>query len=234
MDALKRKAKETLEDIKRAENRQKDLLRYLRLAKERADLAEEEANSLKVKIKEKKEELENTNKEAADKQQGHLAKEDEAEESEKLRKSLESKEFEVGDQLVMLEIKCKDAKKHANEQEKKLSDAKVRYSSMKAELSEHLARLNIAESKIVKLSEESDSDTVRVINLELKHRRYAKREEYFEDKIETTEQQIRNLGIEAANNDADAKLLAVQRDKLKSKDSLNVFPCTCTAVAVET
>ena len=217
MDALKRKAKETLEDIQRAENRQKDLLRYLRLARERADLAEEEAESLQSKIKEKREELEIMQRDTAEIVQGHAVKEEEAEESEKIRKGLESKEFEVDDQLVMLEIKCGDAKKRADEQEEKLGDAKVRYSSMKAELSELLARLNIAESKIVKLSEEADSDNVRVINLELKHRRYSKREDYFEDKIETTEQQIRNLETEAVGNEAETKMLETQRNKLKSK-----------------
>ena len=217
MDALKRKSKETLDDIQRAENRQKDLMRYLRLARERADLAEDEREALKEKIKAKREELENTQRDVTEKQQCHIAKEKEAEESEMIRKALETKEFEVGDKLVMLEIKCRDAKKHADEQEEKLSDAKVRCSTMKADLSELLARLNTAESKIVKLSEESDSDTVRLINLEIKHRRYNKREEYFEDRIETTEQQIRNLETEAVSNEAEAKVLVIQRDKLKSK-----------------
>lgn len=217
MDALKRKAKETLGDIQRAENKHKDLVRYLRLARERADLAEEEAESLKEKIKSKREELKEVQKDVAEKEQCHVAKEEEAEESETTRKALEAKEFDVGDELVMLERKCSEAKKHADEKEDKLNEAKIRYSTMKANLSELLARLNAAESKIVKLSEESDSDTVRLINLEIKHRRYDKREEYFEDKIETNEQQIRNLEIEAVKNEAETKLLEVQRDKVKSQ-----------------
>lgn len=51
MDVLKIKAKETICDIERAETKRKNLLRYLRLAKERADLADEERDSLKEKIK---------------------------------------------------------------------------------------------------------------------------------------------------------------------------------------
>ena len=222
MDVLKIKAKETLGDIERAETKRKNLLRYLRLAKERADLAEEERDTLKEKIKNKKEELENLNKETAEKDGDRVAKEEEAEESEKARKALEAKEFEVGDELVMLEIKCRDTKKSADEKEDKLAEAKVRHSSMKAELSELLARLNEAESKIVKLSEETDSDTIRVINLEIKHRRYAQREEYFEDKVETIEQQIRNLEFEAGRNEAEVKLLVVQRDRLKCKCHLKL------------
>ena len=222
MDVLKIKAKETLGDIERAETKGKNLSRYLRLAKERADLAEEERDTLKEKIKNKKEELENLNKETAEKDGDRVAKEEEAEESEKARKALEAKEFEVGDELVMLEIKCRDTKKSADEKEHKLAEAKVRHSSMKAELSELLARLNEAESKIVKLSEETDSDTIRVINLEIKHRRYAQREEYFEDKVETIEQQIRNLEFEAGRNEAEVKLLVVQRDRLKCKCHLKL------------
>ena len=120
MDVLKIKAKETLCDIERAETKRKNLLRYLRLAKERADLAEEERDSLKEKIKNKKEELENLNKETGEKDGDRVAKEEEAEESEKARKALEAKEFEVGDGLVMLEMKCRDTKKSADEKEEKL------------------------------------------------------------------------------------------------------------------
>lgn len=228
MDALKRKAVETLQDIQRVENRHKDLMRYLRQARERADLAEDEVGTLKQKIKERKEDLDNSFKEIKDKEQGHHAKEEIAEESEKIRKSLESQEFEVSDVLVMLDIKVRDKKKRADESEERLAEGKTRYSSMKADLSELLARLNTAESRICKLSEDSDSDTVRLINLEKKHKRYAKREEYFEDKIETTEQQIRNLVTEAISNEAEAKMLAVQKEKLKSKSL--VLQCTSSPI----
>ncbi|XP_058956882.1 tropomyosin beta chain [Pocillopora verrucosa] len=217
MDALKRKAKETQEDIKRAENKYKDLIRLLRQAEERASLADDEVAVLKQRIQNKKEELANSYRQLKEKQQGHQATEEIAEESEKIRKSLESKEFEVSDVLVMLEIKVRDKKRQADEAEERLAEAKVRYSCMKSELSELLARLNTAESKIVKLSEESDSTTVRLINLESKHRRYSKREEYFEDKVETTEQQIRNLETEAIANEAEIKILVVQRDRLKQQ-----------------
>lgn len=217
MDALKRKAKETQEDIKRAENKYKDLIRLLRQAEERASLADDEVEVLKQRIQNKKEELANSYRQLKEKQQGHQATEEIAEESEKIRKSLESKEFEVSDVLVMLEIKVRDKKRQADEAEERLAEAKVRYSCMKSELSELLARLNTAESKIVKLSEESDSTTVRLINLESKHRRYSKREEYFEDKVETTEQQIRNLETEAIANEAEIKILVVQRDRLKQQ-----------------
>ena len=220
MDALKRKAKETQEDIKRAENKYKDLIRLLRQAEERASLADDEVEVLKQRIQNKKEELANSYRQLKEKQQGHQATEEIAEESEKIRKSLESKEFEVSDVLVMLEIKVRDKKRQADEAEEHLAEAKVRYSCMKSELSELLARLNTAESKIVKLSEESDSTTVRLINLESKHRRYSKREEYFEDKVETTEQQIRNLETEAIANEAEIKILVVQRDRLKRKNHI--------------
>lgn len=220
MDALKRKAKETQEDIKRAENKYKDLIRLLRQAEERASLADDEVELLKQRIQNKKEELANSYRQLKEKQQGHQATEEIAEESEKIRKSLESKEFEVSDVLVMLEIKVRDKKRQADEAEERLAEAKVRYSCMKSELSELLARLNTAESKIVKLSEESDSTTVRLINLESKHRRYSKREEYFEDKVETTEQQIRNLETEAIANEAEIKILVVQRDRLKRKNHI--------------
>lgn len=220
MDALKRKAKETQEDIKRAENKYKDLIRLLRQAEERASLADDEVEVLKQRIQNKKEELANSYRQLKEKQQGHQATEEIAEESEKIRKSLESKEFEVSDVLVMLEIKVRDKKRQADEAEERLAEAKVRYSCMKSELSELLARLNTAESKIVKLSEESDSTTVRLINLESKHRRYSKREEYFEDKVETTEQQIRNLETEAIANEAEIKILVVQRDRLKRKNHI--------------
>lgn len=220
MDALKRKAKETQEDIKRAENKYKDLIRLLRQAEERASLADDEVAVLKQRIQNKKEELANSYRQLKEKQQGHQATEEIAEESEKIRKSLESKEFEVSDVLVMLEIKVRDKKRQADEAEERLAEAKVRYSCMKSELSELLARLNTAESKIVKLSEESDSTTVRLINLESKHRRYSKREEYFEDKVETTEQQIRNLETEAIANEAEIKILVVQRDRLKRKNHI--------------
>lgn len=220
MDALKRKAKETQEDIKRAENKYKDLIRLLRQAEERASLADDEVEVLKKRIQNKKEELANSYRQLKEKQQGHQATEEIAEESEKIRKSLESKEFEVSDVLVMLEIKVRDKKRQADEAEERLAEAKVRYSCMKSELSELLARLNTAESKIVKLSEESDSTTVRLINLESKHRRYSKREEYFEDKVETTEQQIRNLETEAIANEAEIKILVVQRDRLKRKNHI--------------
>ena len=218
MDALKRKAKETMEDTQRAENKHKDLMRYLRQARERADLAKDEKEALKQRIQEKKEELANSYRQIQEKQQGHRATEEIAEESEKIRKSLESKEFEVSDVLVMLEIKVRDKKRQADEAEERLAEAKVRHSSMKCELSELLARLNAAESKIVKLSEESDSTTVRLINLELKHRRYTKREEYFEDEVETKEQQIRNYETEAIANEAEIKVLLVARDRLKRKN----------------
>lgn len=66
-------------------------------------------------------------------------------------------------------------------------EVKVRYSCMKFELSEFFVRLNIVEFKIVKFSEEFDFIIVRFINLELKYRRYFKREEYFEDKVEIIE-----------------------------------------------
>jgi len=217
MDALKRKVKETIEDTERAENRHKYLIRHLRQAKERADLADEEVEALKQRIKERKEDLNNSYKIIQDKQEHHQAKEQMAEESEEIRKNLESKEFEVGDQLVVLEARVRDKKRIADEAEQRLAEAKVRYNTIKSDLSEHLARLNTAESKICKLSEDSDSDTVRIINLEIKHRRYDKREEYFEDKIETMEQQIRNLETGAIGNEAEAKLLVTQRDKLKSK-----------------
>lgn len=220
MDALKRKAKETQEDVKRAENKYKDLIRLLRQAEERASLADDEVEVLKQRIQNKKEELANSYRQLKEKQQGHQATEEIAEESEKIRKSLESKEFEVSDVLVMLEIKVRDKKRQADEAEERLAEAKVRYSCMKSELSELLARLNTAESKIVKLSEESDSTTVRLINLESKHRRYSKREEYFEDKVETTEQQIRNLETEAIANEAEIKILVVQRDRLKRKNHI--------------
>ena len=220
MDALKRKAKETQEDIKRAENKYKDLIRLLRQAEERASLADDEVAVLKQRIQNKKEELANSYRQLKEKQQGHQATEEIAEESEKIRKSLESKEFEVSDVLVMLEIKVRDKKRQADEAEERLAEAKVRYSCMKSELSELLARLNTAESKIVKLSEESDSTTVRLINLESKHRRYSKREEYFEDKVETTQQQIRNLETEAIANEAEIKILVVQRDRLKRKNHI--------------
>lgn len=220
MDALKRKAKETQEDIKRAENKYKDLIRLLRQAEERASLADDEVEVLKQRIQNKKEELANSYRQLKEKQQGHQATEEIAEESEKIRKSLESKEFEVSDVLVMLEIKVRDKKRQADEAEERLAEAKVRYNCMKSELSELLARLNTAESKIVKLSEESDSTTVRLINLESKHRRYSKREEYFEDKVETTEQQIRNLETEAIANEAEIKILVVQRDRLKRKNHI--------------
>lgn len=220
MDALKRKAKETQEDIKQAENKYKDLIRLLRQAEERASLADDEVEVLKQRIQNKKEELANSYRQLKEKQQGHQATEEIAEESEKIRKSLESKEFEVSDVLVMLEIKVRDKKRQADEAEERLAEAKVRYSCMKSELSELLARLNTAESKIVKLSEESDSTTVRLINLESKHRRYSKREEYFEDKVETTEQQIRNLETEAIANEAEIKILVVQRDRLKRKNHI--------------
>ena len=220
MDALKRKAKETQEDIKRAENKYKDLIRLLRQAEERASLADDEVEVLKQRIQNKKEELANSYRQLKEKQQGHQATEEIAEESEKIRKSLESKEFEVSDVLVMLEIKVRDKKRQADEAEERLAEAKVRYSCMKSELSELLARLNTAESKIVKLSEESDSTTVRLINLESKHRRYSKREDYFEDKVETTEQQIRNLETEAIANEAEIKILVVQRDRLKRKNHI--------------
>lgn len=220
MDALKRKAKETQEDIKRAENKYKDLIRLLRQAEERASLADDEVEVLKQRIQNKKEELANSYRQLKEKQQGHQATEEIAEESEKIRKSLESKEFEVSDVLVMLEIKVRDKKRQADEAEERLAEAKVRYSCMKSELSELLARLNTAESKIVKLSEESDSTTLRLINLESKHRRYSKREEYFEDKVETTEQQIRNLETEAIANEAEIKILVVQRDRLKRKNHI--------------
>ena len=54
MDALKRKVKETMEDTERTENRYKNLIRHLRQAKERADLADEEVEALKQRIKERK------------------------------------------------------------------------------------------------------------------------------------------------------------------------------------
>lgn len=206
-----------MEDTERTENRYKNLIRHLRQAKERADLADEEVEALKQRIKERKEDLDNSYRMIQDKQHHHQSKEQMAEESEEIRKNLESKEFEVGDQLVVLEAKVRDKKKLADEVEQRLAEAKVRYNSIKSDLSEHLARLNTAESKICKLSEDSDSDTVRIINLEIKHRRYAKREEFFEDKIETLEQQIRNLETEAIGNEAEAKGLVTQRDKLKSK-----------------
>ena len=85
MDVLKIKAKETICDIERAETKRKNLLRYLRLAKERADLADEERDSLKEKIKNKKEELENLNKETAEKDGDRVAKEEEAEESARMK-----------------------------------------------------------------------------------------------------------------------------------------------------
>ena len=75
MDALKRKVKETIEDTERAENRYKYLLRHLRQAKERADLADEEVEALKQRIKERKEDLNNSYGMIQDKQQHHQTKE---------------------------------------------------------------------------------------------------------------------------------------------------------------
>lgn len=66
-------------------------------------------------------------------------------------------------------------------------EVKVRYNFIKFDLSEYLVRLNIVEFKICKLSEDFDFDIVRIINLEIKYRRYVKREEFFEDKIEILE-----------------------------------------------
>ena len=229
MDALKRKAKETLEDIKRAENRHKDLIRYLGHAEGRAEMAEDEVRGLQDKISEKKKELESVSAAVKEKELGHSAKEEEAEESEKIRKALEAKGFEVDDQLVMLEIKVRDAKRQADEKEAKLEEAKVRCSTIQAELSELLARLNTAESKIVKLSEESDCDLVKLIKLERRHRKYDQRQEQFEDEIETREQQITNLEIECATYQAGAKILVSQRDKLKS-ECLKKIPGNCIEV----
>lgn len=226
MDALKRKVKETMEDIQRAENRHKDLIRHLRQATKRAELAVEEKEALEQRVKERKQDLENSCKKCQEVLEDCQAKDQMAGESEEIRKNLESKELEVCDQLVMLEAKVRDKKRYADEAEQRLTEAKVRYNTIKSDLSELLARLNTAESKICKLHEDSDSDTVRLINLEIKHRRYDKREEYFEDKIETMEQQIRNLETEAVENEAEAKLLQTQQDKLKSK-SLLLHVHTC-------
>ena len=222
MDALKRKAKATLEDIKHAENKQKDLTRHVRMARERADLAEFEVENLEARIKLKKQELENCCKKVEDEERCHRAKEEVAEESEKERKLLEGKGFDLDDELAVLAIKLRDAREKADEVEDRVSESKGKYSCLKSDLSELLARLNVAESKICRLSEDADSDTVRLINLEIKHKRYGQRSEYFEDKIEMIEEQVKNLTVEASSNEADIKLLVVQRDKLKGKEEKEV------------
>lgn len=217
MDALKRKAKETLDDIKRAENKYKDLTRYLRLVKERAELAEEEAGVLKAKIAAKREELESFGGVLKEKQIQHAAKEEEMDESEKMRKTLEAKEFETDDQLVGLELKVRNEKKMADELEDKLAEAKVVHNSMKGELSELLARLNTAESKIVKLSEEADGNLVKLINLERRHVLYDQRQDWFEDRVEMKEREISHLKAETEANLAEVKGLEGQRNKLKTQ-----------------
>ena len=109
-----------------AENYHKDLTRIIRREEERATQAELEAKSLRTRIKLINKNIEKCSEQLAEKGAQLHAKEEEADESEKLRKALEVKEYENTDDIAIHEMKVAEANRRAAESGKKHNDAVVR------------------------------------------------------------------------------------------------------------
>ena len=206
-------------DIENADEKYKVIRRELKLATERADQSEAEAEGLKRKKKVNIENLEKTEEAFEIKILRIKAQEEVSDDSEKERKVLEQAEYDHNDQLAVLSVKVIQAKKHADEVEQKLKEAVERLKVVQKENSKALNRVNTADSKIAYLEEECDIGMRTLMKKEWQEQGHIRKEDIYEDKIEFLETKYRHTVVRADDLDQDARVLETQKEKLKGETS---------------
>jgi len=202
-------------DIEYADEKYKAIRRELKLATERADQSEAEAECLKKKKQACIEELEKTEEEYEVKLLRIKAQEEVADDSEKERKVLEQNEYDHSDQIAVLSMRVMQAKKHADEVEQKLKEAVKRLKLMQKDNNNALNRIKSANSKIEYLTEECDIGMRKLIKQEWQEQNHIRKQDIYEDKIESLETEYRHAVIRAQDLEQDAKALQMQVEKMK-------------------
>ena len=219
MEVLKKRVMQMRLDIENADEKYKVIRRELKLATERADQSEAEAEGLKRKKKVNIENLEKTEEAFEIKILRIKAQEEVSDDSEKERKVLEQAEYDHNDQLAVLSVKVIQAKKHADEVEQKLKEAVERLKVVQKENSKALNRVNTADSKIAYLEEECDIGMRTLMKKEWQEQGHIRKEDIYEDKIEFLETKYRHTVVRADDLDQDARVLETQKEKLKGETS---------------
>lgn len=217
MEGLKRKVLQTRQEIEKAEIKEKYFRKLLRRQGERAILAEMEASGLKHCIKEIEEKIAKLNDKTYQLSLGLHAKNLEADDSEKDRKTMENKEYDHSDQISLLEDRVADVVRTMEEKEIKLEEAKSRLNESKASLTAATQRAEENEKKIGQLEEEVHSTCKSLYTLERKTERRFKKTDYMADKIEDLDIRRRNAILRTDDSQRDAKQLQTQADKLSGK-----------------
>lgn len=217
MESLKRKVLQTRQEIEKADIKEKYFRKLLRRQGERATLAEMEADGLKHRIKEMEGQIAKINDKTYQISLGVQAKNLEADDSEKDRKGMESKEFEHSDQIALLEDRVADVVRVVEEKEIKLEEAKFRFNESKANLEAAIGRAETNENKIVALEDEVHATCKELYTFERKTERRFKKNDYLEDKIEDLDMRRRNAILRADDSQREAKRLQMQADKLSGK-----------------
>lgn len=216
MEGLKKQVLLTRQEIDKADIKEKYFRKLLRRQGERAILAEMEADGLKNRIKEIEAQIAKLNDKTCSLSLRYEAKNLEADDSEKDRKTMENKEYDHSDQISLLEDKIAERVRIVEEKEIRLEEAKSRFNESKESLAVNKQRAEDRETQIVHLEEEVDSMCKSLYTLERKAERKFKKNDYSQDKVEDLEIRSRNAILRSDECQRDAKLLQNQADKLSN------------------
>lgn len=217
MAELKKLVVQMRHDIECADERYKIIRRELKQTIERADQSEIEAECLKRKKEASIHELEKTEEEYEVKLLRIKAQEEVADDSEKERKVLEQNEYDHNDQIAVLSIRVIQAKKHADEVEKKLKEAVERLKLVQKDHNNAINRTKSANAKIEYLMEEYDIGMRALLKKEWQEQNHIRKEDIYEDKIEFYETKYRHTVIKAEDLEQDGKYLQMKVEKMKGR-----------------
>ena len=226
MAELKKVVMQMKLDIDFADEKFKRIESELKLAKEQGDQSEIEIEGLKRKKLTYIQEIEKIEEAYEVKVLRIKAQEEVADDSEKERKVLEQNEYDQNDKIAVLSMKVMQAKKHADEAEQMLKESKERYNLLQEEKHNAQNRLKNDGDKINYLEEELDWRMRSMIRKEWQEQGYIRKEENYEEKIESLEEKLGHTIIRAEDLEQDAKTLRIQLEKMKGRYDGTIFsPC---------
>ena len=227
MAELKKVVMQMKLDIDFADEKFKRIESELKLAKEQGDQSEIEIEGLKRKKLTYIQEIEKIEEAYEVKVLRIKAQEEVADDSEKERKVLEQNEYDQNDKIAVLSMKVMQAKKHADEAEQMLKESKERYNLLQEEKHNAQNRLKNDGDKINYLEEELDWRMRSMIRKEWQEQGYIRKEENYEEKIESLEEKLGHTIIRAEDLEQDAKTLRIQLEKMKGRYDGTIFsPCS--------
>merc|ERR1712079_802439 len=210
LDVLKKKMRQTKEEMEKYKEESKDMARKLQVEICRREEAEGEVAALNRRIQLLEDDLEGSEERLNAATQKLAEASHAADESERIRKALENKNNMEDDRVAILEAQLAQAKLIAEEADKKYEEVARKLAMVEADLERAEERAESGESKNVELEEE-----LRVVGQNLKSLEVF--EEKASQKEETYSEQIRHLTAKHKEVEARAEFAERSVQKLQKE-----------------